>query len=272
MTMPNSPITDAIADAFARFDATPRAFPEDMEELTKRVHFNPHLHPRDSNGRFTFSSSGKGVSVAFPGPTPDFAQIAADIPRGEHRSVPTANPRETSVRVGRRNDGSAYVSASGPSVHVVNDIHEAPKRDWGYQDGDRIKVVGRPPSGARGNGDVLSWTGRDDTFRVQLDDGSTHDLPMEHLQSADPRNDTRAIVQNQRAEYARLGQELKDEEGNAIGNPEDWSAGHRVVLRDGSYVGRDDQYPNALFIDEPGANMQYDVSPEDIFDFARTKQ
>lgn len=222
MTMPNSPITDAIADAFARFDATPRAFPEDMEELTKRVHFNPHLHPRDGNGRFTFSSSGKGVSVAFPGPTPDFAQIAADIPRGEHRSVPTANPRETSVRVGRRNDGSAYVSASGPSVHVVNDIPEAPKRDWGYQDGDRV--------------------------------------------------DTHAIVRRQKESYDRLGSTLKDEEGNAIGNPQNWSPGNRVVLRDGSYIGRDDQYPNALFIDEPGANMQYDVSEEDIFDFARTKQ
>lgn len=194
MTMSDSPITDVIATA-----------------IEKSVHFNPHLHPRDSHGRFASKPGG-----------------------------------------GRTLD-------SEPS-------------DWGYQEGDRIQVVGRPPSGARGNGDVIGWTGRGETFRVQLDDGRVVDLPMEHLQAADPRNDTRAMVRRQRTEQARLGQELKDEEGNAIGSPNDWSAGNRVVLRDGSYIGRDDQYPNALFIDEPGANMQYDVSPEDIFDFARTKQ
>lgn len=211
MTMPNSPITDAITAAFARFDATPRDLPQDAEEITKRVNFNPHLHPRLPDGRF----------------------------------APKA--------------GGGRTLGSGPS-------------DWGYQDGDRVKVVGKPPSSASGHGDVLGWTGRKDIFRVQLDSGDVVDLPMEHLTAADKRNDTRQIVRDQKIRNAELGQQLKDEEGNAIGNPDDWSAGRRVVLSDGSYIGRDDEYPGALFTDEPGGGVNYDVTTDDIFEFARNKQ
>lgn len=277
MTMPDSPISDAIANAFARFDATPRAFPEDMEELTKRVHFNPHLHPRLPDGRFAPKAGGK--------PHGDKLQ-----PRG----AKTKSKRFGSSRAAFAH-ALDHTQATGESMYVVQRRKRTKDHDPEWEvtpdkppKGTPIeasyhkkpKVVTTPPPNVEGVKQRLAaehgiTTPEQLTTALALDNEhgqKIRDLVMGAGVDApkpDPIREARAA---QVANYERAGADLKDEEGNAIGNPQNWSAGHRVILRDGSYIGRDDEYPGALFIDEPGAGVRYDVHEDDIFEFARTKQ
>jgi uncharacterized protein YjhX (UPF0386 family) len=210
MTMPNSPITDAITAAFARFDATPRDLPQDAEELQKRIHFNPHLHPRDQRGRFAPKPGGKphGDKLQPRGAKTKSKRFSSSRAAFAHALAHTQDTGESTYVIQRRKSTKDH----GPEWEVTPDkpkdtpievsYHKKPKddtaapkagggrtlgsgpSDWGYQDGDRVKVVGKPPSSASGHGDVLGWTGRKDIFRVKLDNGDTVDLPMEHLKPA----------------------------------------------------------------------------------------
>lgn len=172
MTMPNSPISDVIADAFARFDATPRDLPQDAEELQKRIRFNPRLHPRMPDGRFAPKPGGKphGDKLQPRGAKTKSKRFSSSRAAYAHALAHTQDTGESMYVIQRRKATKDH----GPEWEVTPDkpkdtpievsYHKKPKDDTAAPKAGGGRTLDSGPSGD--------------------DDGDTVDLPMEHLKPA----------------------------------------------------------------------------------------